>query len=68
VPRPKGRISLHIIGVCWLVRDHLLLREIGPRGIIFINMCCYSCYHGRLMLLMDFGLFGLIFMTLCLLL
>jgi uncharacterized YccA/Bax inhibitor family protein len=35
--------SVYIIGKCWLVAwlvgDHLLLRDFGPYGIIFTNMC-----------------------------
>jgi hypothetical protein len=33
--------------VGWLIRDHLLLRDYGPYGIIFMNVCCYNCCHGN---------------------
>jgi hypothetical protein len=28
-----------------VVGDHLLLRDTGPYGIIFMNVCCYSSCH-----------------------
>jgi hypothetical protein len=50
--------------VSWLVGDHLLLRDFGPYGIIFMIIITVI----MVMLLRDFEPYGVIFMTLCLLL
>jgi hypothetical protein len=33
--------AVSLLPVCWLVVDHLLLRDLGPYGIIFINIYVY---------------------------
>jgi uncharacterized YccA/Bax inhibitor family protein len=40
-----------------LVGDILLLRDFGPYGIIFINVCVVTTV-AMVMLLRDFGLYG----------
>jgi hypothetical protein len=31
----------------WLVSDHLMLRDFGPYGIIYMNVCCHNVCHGN---------------------
>jgi len=50
-----------------LVGDHLLLRDFGPYGIIFM-MACVGLTVAMAMLFGDFGPHGIIFMTVSLLL
>jgi uncharacterized YccA/Bax inhibitor family protein len=40
--------------MCWLVGDHLMLRDFGPYGIIFINVCVVITVT-MLILLSDVG-------------
>jgi hypothetical protein len=47
----------------WLV-DHLVLRNFGPYGVIFMNVCVVINV-AVVMLLRDSGLHGTIFMTMC---
>jgi uncharacterized YccA/Bax inhibitor family protein len=44
-----------------LVGDHLLLRDVGPYGIIFMNVCVVRTV-AMVMQLRDFGPYGIIFM------
>jgi hypothetical protein len=46
-----------------LVGDHLLLRDSGPYGIIFMNACVVITV-AMVMMLRDFGPYG-IFMNVC---
>jgi uncharacterized YccA/Bax inhibitor family protein len=61
--------SFTVISKCWLgawlVGDHLLLRDFGPYGLIFINVCVVITV-AMVMLLRNFGPYGIIFMTVCL--
>jgi hypothetical protein len=34
--------------LAWLIGGHLLLRDIGCNGIIFMNACCYNHCHGNI--------------------
>jgi hypothetical protein len=45
------------IGKCWSIGDHLLLRDFGPYGVIFV--CCYNHCHDNVV--RDFGPYGVIF-------
>jgi hypothetical protein len=47
-----------------LVADHWLLREFGPYGIIFMNVCVVMTVV-MAMLLRNFGHYEIIFMTMC---
>jgi uncharacterized YccA/Bax inhibitor family protein len=40
--------------MCWLVGDNLMLRDFGPYGIIFINVCVVITV-AMLILLSDVG-------------
>jgi hypothetical protein len=44
-------VSVYIMRKCWLVAwlvgNHLLFRDFGPYGIIFMNVCCYNRGHGN---------------------
>jgi hypothetical protein len=44
--------------------DHLLLRDFGPYGIIFINMCFLTTV-AMVILFMDFGPNGIVSMNVC---
>jgi hypothetical protein len=59
-------ISVYIISnIGWLVGDNLLLlRNFGPYGIIFMNVCVLRAV-AMVMLLKDFGPYGITFMTMC---
>jgi uncharacterized YccA/Bax inhibitor family protein len=49
--------------------DHLLLRDFGPYGILFMNVCVLLLplpRYGDHLLLRDFGPYGIIFMNVCL--
>jgi hypothetical protein len=35
------------ISRCWLVGDYLLLRDLGPYGIIFMKICVCVCVCGE---------------------
>jgi hypothetical protein len=48
--------------VAWLVGDNLLLRDSGPYGIIFMNVCVVITV-AMVMLLRNFGPYGKISMT-----
>jgi uncharacterized YccA/Bax inhibitor family protein len=53
--------------LCWLLAwlvDYLLLRDFGPYGIIFMNVCVVITV-AIVMLLRDFGTYGILFMTMC---
>jgi hypothetical protein len=63
--------SVCIISKCWqlgwLVGDPLCLRDFGPYGIIFINVCVIITV-AMVMLLGIFGSYRIVFMTMCVLL
>jgi hypothetical protein len=48
--------------VAWLIGDHLLLRDLGPYGIIFMNVHVVITV-AMVMLLRDCGPYGIIFMS-----
>jgi hypothetical protein len=48
--------------VAWLVGYHLLLRDFGPCGIIFMNVCVVISVD-MVMLLRDFRPYGILFMV-----
>jgi hypothetical protein len=50
--------------VAWLVVDYLLLRNLWPCGIIFINVCVVVTVAMDMML-RDSRPYGIIFMTMC---
>jgi hypothetical protein len=50
--------------VTWLVGDHLPLRDFGPYGIIFINVCVVMTV-ATVMLLKDFWPYWIKFMAVC---
>jgi hypothetical protein len=57
-------LYFYIIGKCWLVAcwlvcDHLLLRDFGSYGIILMNLCVVITV-AVVMLLRDFGLYDVI--------
>jgi hypothetical protein len=54
---------LSFIFKCWLIGDHLLLRNFGLCGIIFMNV--YIITVAMLILLTEFGPYWIIFMTTC---
>jgi uncharacterized YccA/Bax inhibitor family protein len=66
-------ISVFMISKCrlaaWLDGDHLLLRDFGPYGIIFMNVR-FVIAVAMVILLWDFGPYGTVglCMTVCLLL
>jgi hypothetical protein len=68
---PYNSTSTYILDECWmvfwLIVDYLLLRDFGPYGIKFMNVCVVITV-AMVMLLRDFGPCGKIFMTMCLLL
>jgi hypothetical protein len=47
-----------------LVGDHLLFRDFGTYGIIFMDVCAVITV-ALVMLLRDFGSYGMIFMNVC---
>jgi hypothetical protein len=47
-----------------LVGDHVLLRDFGPYGIIFMNVFVVITV-AMVMMFGDFGPHGIIFMTMC---
>jgi hypothetical protein len=51
-----------IISRCWLVGDHLLLKDFNPYGIIFMNVRVVITF-AMVMLLRDSGLYEIIFMA-----
>jgi hypothetical protein len=52
---------------CWLFGDHLIFEIFEPYAIIFTNVCIVITV-AMVMVLREFGQYGIIYMILCLLL
>jgi hypothetical protein len=65
--RFTGTSAVNVISECILynnevlVGDHLLLRDFGPYGIIFMNVCFCNRFHGNSV--QRFRTYGVIFVT-----
>jgi hypothetical protein len=46
-------------------RNHLLLRDFEPYGIIFMNVCVVITVVALTMLSRDFGHYGILFLIIC---